>query len=76
MTKREAPQLDFDETIYVEMAHESGGDNTRKNKVCFNLLDNQGQRPPVKFTVTMNNHQPTASTPPPTTGNQHPLTKN
>ena len=38
MTKRKAPQLDFDETIlYAEMAHESGADTTRKRKVRFNL---------------------------------------
>ena len=69
MTKRQAQQLDFDEIIHEEMAQESGTGTTKKKQVRFNLPDGQGQRPPVKFTVTMNDPQPTTS-------NEHPLTKN
>ena len=76
MTKREAPQLDFDETIYAEMAHESRANNTRTKKIRFNLPDNQEQRPPVKFTATLNKQQQTANSQPPMAGNQRPLSKN
>ena len=40
------------------MARESGAGDTRKKKVRLNLPDNPGQRPPVKFTVAMNDPQP------------------
>ena len=68
MTKRQAQQLDFDEIIHEEMAQESGTGTTQNKQVRFNLPDGQGQRSPVKFTVTMNDPQPTTS-------NEHPLTK-
>ena len=61
MTKVEAQQLDLDETIYAERARESGTDSTSQKKVRFNLPDNQQQRPPVKFTITMNKQQPITS---------------
>ena len=76
MTKREAQQLDLDETIYAEMARESGADFTRQTKVRFNLSGIQEQQPPVKFTITMNKQRPTTSNQPPTAGNQRPLSKN
>ena len=44
MTKREAPQLDLDETIYVEMARESGADSTAKIKSAstYQTIKNNG----------------------------------
>ena len=75
ITKREAPQLDLDETIHAEMARESGADSTNQTKVRF--VTRQSRT--TASSKIYDDHEQTAADHEQTAihaaGNQHPLSK-